>query len=190
MIDNEVVRRYSRGEALPDDGTRLWQSLQEVARLVIGRHFWYLTPDQKEEGMSEAVCGALEGLKQPWVDLDHNSPLNYVYTRMRNCLTNFFRAQFRVDVVDVPSEIFDRCEDVVPGPSDAWAVQLMVEDEYKELEDRLKFFGQECTTVDTFFDTGVPELKHDDVMSVGCAAFVVAMHKALLDTSYLPKERE
>lgn len=190
MIDNEIIRAYRKNpHGLTDsEGARLWQTLQEIARLVIGRHFWYLTTDQKEDGLSEAICGTLEGLKQPWVDLDKNSPVNYVFTRMRNCLTNYYRSQLRLDTVDIPGDLFDFCEDRMSVVEDDAAIRVSIKNEYLAIAQRLAFFSCICPEVDTFFEDGIPELGRSDVMSPSCAAFVLASHRSLLQTSYLPQE--
>lgn len=190
MISNEIIKKYrdSGFSVAGDDELTLWQTLQELARLVVNRHFWYLTPDQKEDGLSEAVCGALEGLRQSWVDLEHNSPVNYVYTRMRNCLTNYFRNQLRFDTVEVPGDLFDLCEDPTATHADETAMRVAVTHEYQALVERLAFFSCGGPDAGTYFENGMPVVEQGGVMSPASAAFVVASHRGMLATDYLPEE--
>ena len=107
-LTTKYIRQFAKGELSPDDEERFYTSLCQIARLVRLRYFAYLTPTERQDAQGVAVLAAFEKIQEDYVDFDSHDPMHFVFTVMRNAMTNFFRKYKNREIITDP-EIFQVC---------------------------------------------------------------------------------
>jgi hypothetical protein len=147
---------FAKGDLCSEDETLFYQSLKSIANLVIIRYFFYLVPTEKEDAQGVGVLAALEKLPKPYVNFEKYDPMHFVFTVMRNAITNHFRTYRNREIVVDPNIFSDVCTSKMF--SDATFIEE-VKSNYKMLCLRVPLLQQDQTLP---FDDAVQRLSFID----------------------------
>lgn len=167
--------------------TLFCSTLEDIANLVIKRYYNYLSEDNREEAKSEAKFGVLEVIRRSYVDLEHNDPVNFVFSRMRNVLTNFFRKSlFRETITD--QEIFEETEVYAYDDRHASELENMFIQEYTHLSRKLEI--HEIKVIDICDDILDGRLLLREAPPLERSLVLVALGRTVNEHRYLPNWRQ
>lgn len=186
MINAESIRKYAARTADEKETALFCSTLEDVANLVIKRYYNYLSEDNREEAKSEAKSGVLEVIRKPYVDLVNNDPVNFVFSRMRNVLTNFFRKSlFRETITD--QEIFEETEVYIYNDHRSAEIEEVFTNEFLRLRKNMGYHKIEVIDVCDDILNGRVLLKEVPILERSLV--LVALGRTLDGHRYLPNWR-
>lgn len=108
-LEDNLKAMFVRGSVLPIDV----DVVNTVCNIVYIKHFSGYK-SAKEDLMQEGRMGILDLTSRENQFDPTNSALNYAYTRVRNCMTNFLQRK-KPDVFSDPDDAFESIEDMATG---------------------------------------------------------------------------
>lgn len=94
-MNGDVIVKFSEGQKLTYEEERQFHStLNDIAKLVLIRYYRFLCGFHQEEAVSRAICKAIESLRADYADCRQFNPVNFVFTSMRNAISNYVRGDY------------------------------------------------------------------------------------------------
>lgn len=186
MIDANSIKKYASGQYTEQDEYDFCDTLNDIAKLVIKRYYYYLSEDNKLEALSVAICGVLEVIRKDYVDLEHNDPVSFVFSRMRNVLTNFFRKNlFRETCTD--QEILEETEVDPYNRFETLDIETRLIQKFKRLQKKLAH--QNVTVNDICYDILNGEVLLKELPQLERTILLVCLGRTLGSCNFLPYGR-